>query len=202
MVKIASYYHSRTKRIFDVVLSLLLIVLLLPLLLLISLIVFATASWPILFVQKRLGKDKVTFDLYKFRTMKNGAEKAETRLQHQNQAPFPMFKIFEDPRYVGVGKFLSRYGLDELPQLINILKGEMSFVGPRPLPVYQAKKLDPSWDFRYEARPGIFSEWSLSPLRHTTLQKWKHLEKRTLQSGSLKYDLQVIGDTLLQQFLS
>lgn len=202
MVTIASYYHSRSKRAFDVVVATTLLVGLSPFLFIIGALVLATAGWPILFVQKRLGKGKAPFHLYKFRTMANGAEKAEARLRAQNQAPFPMFKIFDDPRYVGVGKYLSRYGLDELPQLINILKGEMSVVGPRPLPVYQAKKLDGSWDFRYKVKPGIFSEWSLSPQRHTTLERWKRLEKETLTKSGLSYELSVIGHTILNQGLS
>lgn len=202
MVTVSPYYHSLTKRIFDLGLASSLLLLASPLLVLIAVIVLISAGWPVIFVQKRLGLNKSAFHLYKFRTMKKGAEKEESTLKRQNQAPAPMFKIFDDPRYVGLGKHLSHYGLDELPQLINILKGEMSFVGPRPLPPYQAKKLDSSWNFRYQVKPGIFSEWSLSPLRHTTLKKWKELEKKTVKEGSLAYELKIILATTLRHWFT
>lgn len=127
--------------------------------------------------------------------MKNGAEKQRNKLLKLNQAPWPMFKVYNDPRYTKIGKFLSMSGIDELPQLWNILKGEMSVVGPRPLPVGEAKLLGADWDFRYKVRPGIISEWAINPKRYQSLAKWKELEKETMKKAGLKWDAKLIWKT-------
>lgn len=195
--KADNYYHSWLKRFFDVSLSLLLLISLSPLLLLLSLLVLFTAGWPIFYQQKRFGKDKGVFKIIKFRTMYVGAEKNQWRYQEKNVAPVPMYKNWNDPRFVGFGRFLAKSGLDELPQLINILWGQMSFIGPRPLPVYEAKKLNKTWNFRYQVKPGIFSEWSSSlEERHQSLNEWKELEKTTLKQGGLLYEFKLILSTL------
>lgn len=172
---------------------------LLPVWIGLTLTVWLTAGRPIIFKQKRMGQHKRPFTMYKFRTMYVGAERHQHRYRDNNQAPFPMFKIFDDPRFVGFGRVLSKTGLDELPQLLNILRGEMSFIGPRPLPINESKQLDSSWDFRYQVKPGVFSEWSLSPARHYSLTTWKKLEQTTLQQGSLHNDLRIIFDTLTRR---
>ena len=151
---------------------------------------------PIIFTQKRTGKDGKTFTIYKFRTMKKNASLLKHKYLEFNEAPSPMFKIHNDPRFVGIGKLLSQSGFDELPQLVNIIKGEMSFVGPRPLPVNEVKKLSSVWDFRNEVKPGIFSEWTLASNRHDSLTDWKELDKKTLSHGGLSYDLKLIFLTL------
>ena len=194
-----SYYGSWQKRAFDVVLSCILLILLSPILLILSLIVLLTAGWPIFYRQKRFGQDKQNFYLLKLRTMYVGAEKNQWRYQDENLAPTPMYKNWNDPRFVGGGRFLAKSGLDELPQLWNILRGEMSFVGPRPLPMYEAKKLGSDWDFRYQVKPGIFSDWSLAlNKRYQSLVQWKKLEKTTLNKGGLSYELKVIVQTLVK----
>lgn len=203
--KFHPYYFSFQKRSFDLILSLILLMISGPLILIISILICLTMGSPIIFQQKRWGKNKKTFTLFKFRTMKIEAEKLQKKLLHLNQAPAPMFKIFDDPRYLGIGKFLAKTGFDELPQLINIIKGEMSFVGPRPLPVKEAKKLNQknqSWNFRWQVKPGIFSYWSLSSQRHQSLKKWQALEKMTLTEGGLIFEIKMIGQTLLKQILA
>lgn len=112
-----------------------------------------------------------------------------------------MFKAADDPRFVGIGRFLSHTGLDELPQLWHIIKGDMSLVGPRPLPVYEANKLDSSWDFRYRVRPGVFSQWSGSEEKYNSLEKWKSLEKATFKKGSIWTDLYLIITITKKHFL-
>ena len=107
----------------------------------IGLIVKIFSIGPVLFKQNRAGKFKKPFIIYKFRTMVTDAEKLKEAITNLNEADGPVFKIKNDPRYTLIGKFLAHTGLDELPQLINIVKGEMSFVGPRPLPINEANKI-------------------------------------------------------------
>lgn len=195
-MEIHSHYYSLEKRHLDLIVGLVLLILLTPLLLLLSLTILITSGWPIFYIQKRRGLNKKTFKIIKFRTMYVGAEKNQWRYQKDNLAPSPMYKNWTDPRFVGSGKWLSKTGLDELPQLLNIIKGEMSFVGPRPLPENEAEKLNKSWNFRYEVKPGIFSEWSIDAKRNKSLNEWKKLEKETLQQGGVKYEVKTIMETL------
>lgn len=194
------YYFSRQKRIFDFFGALILLIILFKPLLILGLIIFATIGWPIIFTQSRTGRNGEIFTLFKFRTMKKNAEQIKHLYKNKNEAAKPMFKIHNDPRFVGIGKFLSRSGLDELPQLLNILKGEMSFVGPRPLPVKEASSLSPTWKkMREQVRPGVFSEWSLAYDRHSNLKKWKSLEEKTLKKGSTLSDLSLMVKVILIQ---
>ena len=159
----------------------------------------------IIFTQKRTGLNGKTFVLYKFRTMVKNAESIKNRninkYKKENQAPWPMFKNYDDPRFIKkvinlpfgikkeikIGRWLSKTGLDELPQLINIIKGEMKLVGPRPLPIKEAnaiKKIDPKWwQWRHQIKPGIFSHWTLDKNRYKSLEHWKRLEKKTLKAN-------------------
>lgn len=195
-----TYHTSITKRFFDIFFSLLLLVVSLPIFLLLATTILLTTGRPIIFTQKRTGKDNKPFTMYKFRTMYRGADRHQKKFSQLNQAPEPMFKVFDDPRFVGIGKWLSRTGLDELPQLLNILKGEMSFIGPRPLPVREDKKLSKTWEFRHSVRPGVFSEWSVSDARHSGLRAWKELDKKTLSKGGLWYELSLITRTLVKNW--
>lgn len=186
MTFIHPFYFSLFKRISDFFLALFLVIVLSPLLLLITLIIVITSGFPVIFTQKRTGKNGVPFTIYKFRTMKKNASLLRHKYLYLNEAPAPMFKIHNDPRFVGIGKVLSLVGLDELPQLLNIMKGEMSFVGPRPLPVQEALSLPQNWkNFREQVRPGVFSEWTLLSDRHNNLKKWENSEKATLENGGI-----------------
>lgn len=195
-MEIHPYYHSIEKRVFDIVISLLLLVILSPLILFISLLTLFISGWPVFYFQNRFGKNKTVFKMFKIRTMYIGAEKNQWRYRKNNQAPEPMYKNWQDPRFVGVGKWLSRTGLDELPQLFNILTGKMSFVGPRPLPIYEAEKLNKGWDFRYQVKPGIFSKWSVLNNKINSLSTWKNLEKETIKQGGFEYEISIILKTV------
>lgn len=194
--EIHQYYFSWRKKIFDFVFGFLLFFLTLPLMLLVSGLILFTSGKPIFFLQKRTGKAGRSFIIYKFRTMYVGADRHQHKFSNLNQAPGPMFKIFEDPRFVGIGRFLSKTGLDELPQIFNIIKGEMSFVGPRPLPVREVKKLKSNWHFRHQVKPGIFSQWTLAQNRHSSLTNWLALDHETLKGGGWFHDLHLIFSTL------
>jgi len=195
-----SYYDSWQKRGFDLGVLVVMAPVLIFLLLIISLLVFLTAGRPIFYLSKRVGRFGKTFVFYKFRTMKRGAAGEQALLSKFNQAPKPMFKIFADPRFVGVGWWLSRTGLDELPQLFNIIKGEMSLVGPRPLPLVEAKALPKSWEFRKKVSPGIFSQWSVAGNRHQSLARWHHLEQLTVARGGWFHDFKIISLTLVKSW--
>ena len=195
-MEIHPHYHSWEKRIFDILVSLALLLIASPLLLVIGLVIFVTTGFPTIYRQRRTGKNKKSFTIYKFRVMYVGAEKNQWRYRKNNHAPEPMYKNWDDPRFVGIGRWLSKTGLDELPQLVNVIKGEMSFIGPRPLPVAESKKLSKQWDFRYRVKPGIFSDWSASFKGQITLKEWRQLEKETLSQGGFKYELDVIAKTL------
>jgi len=189
------YYFSKLKRIFDVVAATGLILSLSPLWLLISLLIWITAGWPIFFCQTRSGQNGRKFQLLKFRTMRIDAAQLQKKFANQNEAPWPMFKLHRDPRFVGMGRWFSNTGLDELPQLWNIWRGEMSLVGPRPLPIAESQALfqnHPDWNWRLAVRPGIFSEWSLDSKRHQSLAHWQELEKLTLTQGGLIYEKKLL----------
>lgn len=187
------------KRLFDLFVSSLLLIASVPVLLLVGIGVLLTSGWPIIFTQTRLGKNKQPFTVYKFRTMINGAEKKQTKLMTRNIAPSPMFKIEHDPRYTQLGYFLAHTGIDELPQLVNVIKNEMSLVGPRPLPIREGNKLDRSWNRRWQVLPGLFSEWVLSPRRYESLASWKKLELETIQHDSITYDFSLLVRVLVRQ---
>lgn len=195
-MKISKYYSSNKKKFFDLFLALALLVILSPLLLVLSAFIFVIDGKPVIFKQKRYGQNKKIFILYKFRTMKNGASQLQPKLKSKNEAPFPMFKISSDPRFTILGKYLSNLGIDEIPQLVNIIKNEMSLIGPRPLPLEEADRLNNTWNFRYKVKPGILSEWALSPKRYKSLENWQQLEKNNLKNGSVSKDILLITKSL------
>jgi lipopolysaccharide/colanic/teichoic acid biosynthesis glycosyltransferase len=195
-MEIHDYYSSKRKRLFDIAVSLILLPILLPLFAALCLLVFIESGKPVIYKQLRVGKNKKKFTIFKIRTMRRGASLFQQKLAILNEAPPPMFKISNDPRFTKIGKKLSRTGLDELPQIINVLKGEMSLIGPRPLPVREANKLNESWNFRYLVNPGLLSKWALSSKRHESLQEWRKLEINELKSGSIYDELQLILDSV------
>lgn len=191
-----SYHLGWQKRTFDITVSLFLIIFLLPIFGIVLLSILVTSGFPAFFLQTRQGQHKKTFKMLKFRTMRIHAKTMKDKLQQYNEAPFPMFKMQNDPRFTKIGKLLSKTGIDEIPQLFHVLMGQMSIVGPRPLPIEEAEKLPKSWDFRYKVRPGILSDWAVAPDRYHSLKRWKALESQGLERSSLKEELQLITNGL------
>ncbi len=169
----------------------LLLILLSPLLSIFYLLVKFTSDGPFIFKQKRLGKDKKPFFIYKIRTMVVEAERLKSKLSHLNQADGPVFKIYNDPRYTKFGRFLARSGLDELLQLINIIKGEMAFVGPRPLPVDEAKKVPKKYQARFSVLPGITSLWVIRGASHRSFARWMEDDLEYVKNKSFWYDIKI-----------
>lgn len=191
-----SYHYSATKRIFDLFVSFFGLILLSPLILIFVSLVKLADREPFLFRQKRAGLRGKIFKLIKFRTMVNGAQKLQKKYKKINEADGPVFKIHNDPRYTRFGKFLAHTGLDELPQFINVLKGEMSIVGPRPLPVYEAKKLTRQQKVRELVKPGITSCWVVKGSHKLKFSEWMKLDREYVQNASLPVDLKIIFETV------
>lgn len=188
------------KRAIDVLVSLVAIILLSPVMLLSALAVRLTSPGPIFFVQKRLGLNKRMFHIYKFRTMVIDAEARLKDLEHLNEADGAVFKIKKDPRITLVGSFLRKTSIDELPQLFNVLKGEMSLVGPRPLQVRDYELFEThcgDWQRkRFSVRPGITCLWQIKGRSSTTFEKWMELDLQYIRTWSLWLDLEILAKTV------
>lgn len=197
IVIINSYHNSKIKLVFNNVLAFICFVVSLPIFIAITILLKIMDNEPVFFVQNRTGENGKVFKLIKFRTMKGGADKELESLRHLNEADGPVFKILNDPRYTKCGKYLAHTGLDELPQLINVLKGEMSIVGPRPLPLYEANRLTKTQKIRELVKPGITSSWVVSGSHHLTFKKWMELDEGYIKKANLTTDLMILTKTVL-----
>jgi exopolysaccharide biosynthesis polyprenyl glycosylphosphotransferase len=177
--------------------SLIIIFILSPIMLLISILIKITSKGPIIFKQERVGLRGRKFYIYKFRTMVADAEKLKEKLKEFNESDGPAFKIKKDPRITPVGAFLRKTGLDELPQLFNVLKGEMSLIGPRP-PLYSEVQKYERWYLRrLSVKPGITCTWQIIPNRNEVVfEKWMKLDIQYIEDWSIKKDLMLIIKTI------
>jgi exopolysaccharide biosynthesis polyprenyl glycosylphosphotransferase len=180
----------------DVVMSLALLVLLLPLMLLVALAIRLDSPGAALLKQKRIGRDRVPFDCYKFRSMCVDAEAQRKALAHRNEMTGPVFKIRSDPRVTRVGRVLRKYSLDELPQLINVLKGEMSLVGPRPPLPEEVERYEPRHMKRLEVKPGLTCIWQVSGRNEICFERWVELDIEYIEHRSLWLDLVILVRTV------
>lgn len=163
-----------------------------PIYVVIWVIIVLFSGTPVFFVQRRVGKGGRIFPMYKFRTMKKNAETMQWRLRARNESDGPTFKIKDDPRFTKTGKVLSRTGLDELPQLWNVLRGDMALIGPRPLPISEAKKLAPWMQQRHSIRPGIISPAILSDKYHKNFVNWMRSDVAYAKSKNVWGDTQLL----------
>jgi exopolysaccharide biosynthesis polyprenyl glycosylphosphotransferase len=184
------------KRTFDIVGATLLLMVLSPLLLLITIAVSVSSRGPVLFRSMRRGIGQRPFPCLKFRTMHSDAEERQADLEELNEASGALFKIREDPRLTSVGRVLRRFSLDELPQLVNVLRGEMSLVGPRPLPERDYEMLEDWHRKRYLVLPGITGLWQVSGRSELDFDDLVHLDFIYLESWSLALDLTILLKTL------
>jgi exopolysaccharide biosynthesis polyprenyl glycosylphosphotransferase len=184
------------KRAFDLVGAMLLLLLLSPLLLVIVLAVRLTSRGPIVFRSMRRGIGQRPFMCLKFRTMHTDAEERQADLEELNEASGALFKIREDPRLTRVGRTLRRFSLDELPQLLNVLRGEMSLVGPRPLPERDYEMLEDWHRKRYLVLPGITGLWQVSGRSELDFDDLVHLDFIYLERWSLALDLTILVKTV------
>jgi lipopolysaccharide/colanic/teichoic acid biosynthesis glycosyltransferase len=188
--------EPRTKRAFDVVIALVVMPLVLPVLLVTALAVRLDSPGPILFRQQRTGRHGSRFAMYKFRTMVPDAEALKASLAHLNVLPPPDFKIPNDPRITRVGKFLRTTSLDEVPQIFNVLRGEMSFVGPRPTS-FAASTYAPWHTVRLEVRPGITGLWQVKGRNESTFDERLRMDIDYIRTRSLVTDIRIFLMTFL-----
>jgi len=185
------------KRLVDIVGSLALLIACMPVMLLCALLIKLTSPGPVFFAQKRIGLNKRVFEIYKFRTMVPDAERKLRELEHLNEVSGPVFKIKKDPRITPIGKILRKTSIDELPQLWNVLRGEMSLVGPRPLPVRDYEGFSQDWHRRrLSVRPGITCLWQINGRSSLSFEKWIQLDLQYIDSWSLWLDLRILARTV------
>jgi lipopolysaccharide/colanic/teichoic acid biosynthesis glycosyltransferase len=188
--------YSIVKRLVDVMAATVLIVAMSPLMGLIGLAIKLDSRGPIFFSQRRCGKGGREFWMHKFRTMVQDAEQRQKALLGSNNVDGPMFKLHEDPRITRVGKVLRKTSLDELPQLVNILCGEMSLVGPRPL-AYDEMKFCPTWrDLRLTVYPGLTGLWQVKGRNRNRFADWIRYDLEYVRCQSLLLDVQILLRTV------
>jgi exopolysaccharide biosynthesis polyprenyl glycosylphosphotransferase len=184
------------KRLLDVAGSLLGVAVLSPLLLGVAALIKLTSPGPVFFRQKRIGADEKIFLCYKFRSMYVDAEKRQAELEARNEADGAIFKIKNDPRITPVGRFIRRWSIDELPQLMNVLKGEMSLVGPRPLPIRDFERMEELHKKRLATIPGLTGYWQISGRSHVSFEDMVQLDLYYIENWSLNLDIKIILKTV------
>jgi exopolysaccharide biosynthesis polyprenyl glycosylphosphotransferase len=189
------------KRTFDVVVAALVVVLGLPLWLVIALAVKLTSRGPVLYAAPRVGLGEDEFRMLKFRTMVEGADRRQAALESANEASGALFKIRDDPRVTSVGRFLRRFSLDEIPNVINVLRGEMTLVGPRPLPPRDYAKLEPWHRRRSNVLPGITGLWQIAGRSDLSFDDLVRLDFYYLENWSLWLDITILVKTIPAVFV-
>jgi exopolysaccharide biosynthesis polyprenyl glycosylphosphotransferase len=185
------------KRMLDVSIAAIALLLVSPVLVAAAIAIKLTSTGPIFFLQERIGFNKRRFKIFKFRTMVVNAEKLLTLLEKHNEATGPVFKIRNDPRITLVGKFLRKSSIDELPQLLNVLKGEMSLVGPRPLPVRDYNGFSEDWQRRrFSIKPGITCLWQVNGRSGLSFDQWMLLDLQYMDEWSLWLDFKILAKTV------
>lgn len=190
-------YRLAIKRAIDIVGAGVGLILFAPLMALIALAIKLTSPGPILFIQERYGLNKRRFGMLKFRTMVPNAEALQSTLENKNEAAGPVFKIRNDPRITALGRILRKTSLDELPQLLNVLRGEMSLVGPRPLPKRDVARFsEASLMRRFSVKPGLTCLWQVGGRSNTSFEHWIAQDLKYIDSWSVELDLRILARTI------
>lgn len=188
--------YDCAKRAFDILVGTMIVILLIPILPLIVLMIKLDTRGPVFFKQERVGKNGKIFKFYKFRSMVHSAEDVREALKQMNEQEGPVFKIRSDPRVTSVGRFLRRSSLDEIPQMFNVLKGDMSIVGPRPPLPEEVANYQPWHMSRLAVKPGITCLWQISGRSHIGFSEWMRLDMEYLKTRSFKTDLLIFLKTI------
>lgn len=192
--------YNLSKRIIDITGSFIGLVLLSPILIIVGILIKLESKGPIVFTQKRVGKDGKEFDMYKLRSMVVNAEEIKEKLKEQNEMSGPMFKIKDDPRITKIGKFIRKTSIDELPQLVNVLKGDMSLVGPRPSLPNEVKDFETWMLKRLNVKPGLTCYWQVSGRNNIDFEDWMKLDIKYVNERSFLLDIKLIFKTFFVLF--
>lgn len=184
------------KRLVDILLSSFGIILIIPVFIITAIAINLDSKGPIFFKQKRIGKNGMPFSMYKFRSMVINAEELKSKLNNLNEAEGPVFKIKKDPRITTVGRFIRKYSLDELPQLFNVLKGEMSLIGPRPPLPNEVEQYDDYQWRRLDIVPGITGLWQVSGRSNLSFDDWVNLDIYYIENWSIAFDIKILLRTI------
>lgn len=184
------------KRAMDIVISFTALVFLSPLLAVLAILVKTTSPGPVIFAQDRVGMNQRRFRLYKFRSMVKDAEERKKELQHLNEVDGPAFKMGNDPRITPLGRILRKTSLDELPQLFNVLKGEMSLVGPRPPLPKEVNEYQWLFRRRLSVKPGLTCEWQVNGRSETSFEQWMKMDQEYIENWSVWLDFKILVRTV------
>jgi exopolysaccharide biosynthesis polyprenyl glycosylphosphotransferase len=195
-----SALYEISKRFIDIIASLLGLTILSPILLMVAILIKLESKGKAIFSQKRIGLNGKEFKMYKFRSMVENAEELKVKLAKENEMSGPMFKMKNDPRVTKVGKFIRKTSIDELPQLINVLKGEMSLVGPRPSLPKEVEKFEPWMLKRLSVKPGLTCYWQVSGRNNIDFYDWMKLDLQYVNDRSFLLDLKLIFQTFFVLF--
>ncbi|URZ03533.1 sugar transferase [Clostridium felsineum] len=188
------------KRIIDIIGSAIGIVILSPVMLVVIIAIKMDSKGSIIFSQKRVGQNGKTFNMYKFRSMVENAEKLLAGLKDKNEVSGPMFKMSDDPRITKIGRFIRKTSLDELPQLFNVLRGEMSLVGPRPNLPSEVKKFNELQKKKFLVKPGLTCYWQVMGRSSIGFEEWIRLDLKYIKERSTFLDLKLIFRTFFLLF--
>lgn len=188
--------YKAVKRLFDIAASCAAMVILSPVFLITAIAILLEDGGPVFFVQPRAGKDMNPFSMYKFRSMCKDADKKFAQMQKDNEQSGHAFKIKDDPRITKVGKFIRKYSIDELPQLINILKGDMSIVGPRPILTFQMEACNEYEKQRLLVKPGLTCYWQISGRANIAWDEWVELDLKYIEDMGMLTDVKMILKTI------
>ena len=189
-------FYEIIKRLIDIICSFMGLLAFSPLFIIIAIIIKFTSKGPVFFSQKRVGKYGREFDMYKFRSMVVNAEELKEKLAAQNEMSGPMFKMKDDPRVTKVGKFIRKTSIDELPQLWNVLKGDMSLVGPRPSLPKEVAQFEDWMHKRLEVKPGLTCYWQVSGRNNIDFEDWMKLDVKYVKERNLWIDIKLIFKTV------
>ena len=192
--------YKFSKRILDIICSTLGLIILSPVLLIVAILIKLESKGPVIFSQKRVGLNGNEFKMYKFRSMVQNAEELKEKLTKQNEMSGPMFKMKDDPRVTKVGKFIRKTSMDEIPQLINVIKGDMSLVGPRPSLPKEVAKFEPWMLDRLNVKPGLTCYWQVSGRNNIDFEDWMKLDLQYVEDRSFLLDLKLIFKTFFVLF--
>ena len=198
--KKVSIFYIFSKRFIDILGSSIGLILLSPILLIAAIAIKIESKGPVIFSQKRIGLNGKEFKMFKLRSMVEDAEALKKDLMKKNEMSGPMFKMKDDPRVTKVGKIIRKTSIDELPQLINVLKGDMSLVGPRPSLPKEVKKFKPWMKKRLDVKPGLTCYWQVSGRNSIGFEDWMKLDIKYVEERNFLVDIKLIFRTFFVLF--